>query len=422
MKNANIAVIGLGYVGLPLLIEISEYYNSVGFDINNHVVKELKSGKDNRNILDNEEKSKLPLLKISNDQKVLSKYNIFIITVPTPLDEYQNPDLEPLKKASMLVSKYIKKGSLVIFESTVYPGCTEDFCIPIIEKYSGMKLNKDFYCGYSPERVNPGDKKRKIAHIKKITSGSNVYALNIVDKIYKKFITAGTHQVKNIKVAEMSKVIENIQRDLNIGLMNEVSIICHKLGIDTEEVITAASTKWNFLNFKPGLVGGHCISIDPYYLTHKAKQINYHPELILAARRLNDLMPKFIVSEFIEKMNKKGIKIKDSEILIFGVTFKENVSDMRNSKVIEIIQLLSKLDVKVKFYDPNVSLTLLPKQLKKMRVTCLKNQKFDGIIYAVNHSKFSDISLPQIKHLLKFKSVVYDIQSTLPRSVVDIRL
>tara|TARA_B100000401_G_scaffold358856_1_gene256364 strand:- start:1956 stop:3224 length:1269 start_codon:yes stop_codon:yes gene_type:complete len=422
MKNANIAVIGLGYVGLPLLIEISEYYNSVGFDINNHVVKELKSGKDNRNILDNEEKSKLPLLKISNDQKVLSKYNIFIITVPTPLDEYQNPDLEPLKKASMLVSKYIKKGSLVIFESTVYPGCTEDFCIPIIEKYSGMKLNKDFYCGYSPERVNPGDKKRKIAHIKKITSGSNVYALNIVDKIYKKFITAGTHQVKNIKVAEMSKVIENIQRDLNIGLMNEVSIICHKLGIDTEEVITAASTKWNFLNFKPGLVGGHCISIDPYYLTHKAKQINYHPELILAARRLNDLMPKFIVSEFIEKMNKKGIKIKDSEILIFGVTFKENVSDMRNSKVIEIIQLLSKLDVKVKFYDPNVSLTLLPKQLKKMRVTRLKNQKFDGIIYAVNHSKFSDISLPQIKHLLKFKSVVYDIQSTLPRSVVDIRL
>tara|TARA_Y100000817_G_scaffold314542_1_gene313753 strand:+ start:76 stop:1344 length:1269 start_codon:yes stop_codon:yes gene_type:complete len=422
MKNANIAVIGLGYVGLPLLIEISEYYNSVGFDINNHVVKELKSGKDNRNILDNEEKSKLPLLKISNDQKVLSKYNIFIITVPTPLDEYQNPDLEPLKKASMLVSKYIKKGSLVIFESTVYPGCTEDFCIPIIEKYSGMKLNKDFYCGYSPERVNPGDKKRKIAHIKKITSGSNVYALNIVDKIYKKFITAGTHQVKNIKVAEMSKVIENIQRDLNIGLMNEVSIICHKLGIDTEEVITAASTKWNFLNFKPGLVGGHCISIDPYYLTHKAKQINYHPELILAARRLNDLMPKFVVSEFVEKMNKKGIKIKDSEILIFGVTFKENVSDMRNSKVIEIIQLLSKLDVKVKFYDPNVSLTLLPKQLKKMRVTRLKNQKFDGIIYAVNHSKFSDISLPQIKHLLKFKSVVYDIQSTLPRSVVDIRL
>jgi UDP-N-acetyl-D-galactosamine dehydrogenase len=422
MKNTNIAVIGLGYVGLPLLIEISEYYNSVGFDINNHVVKELKSGKDNRNILDNEEKSKLPLLKISNDQKVLSKYNIFIITVPTPLDEYQNPDLEPLKKASMLVSKYIKKGSLVIFESTVYPGCTEDFCIPIIEKYSGMKLNKDFYCGYSPERVNPGDKKRKIAHIKKITSGSNVYALNIVDKIYKKFITAGTHQVKSIKVAEMSKVIENIQRDLNIGLMNEVSIICHKLGIDTEEVITAASTKWNFLNFKPGLVGGHCISIDPYYLTHKAKQINYHPELILAARRLNDLMPKFIVSEFIEKMNKKGIKIKDSEILIFGVTFKENVSDMRNSKVIEIIQLLSKLDVKVKFYDPNVSLTLLPKQLKKMRVTRLKNQKFDGIIYAVNHSKFSDISLPQIKHLLKFKSVVYDIQSTLPRSVVDIRL
>ena len=422
MKNTNIAVIGLGYVGLPLLIEISKYYNSIGFDINNNVVKELKSGKDNRNILDNEEKSKLHLLKISNDQKVLSKYNIFIITVPTPLDEYQNPDLEPLKKASMLVSKYIKKDALVIFESTVYPGCTEDFCIPIIEKYSGMKLNKDFYCGYSPERVNPGDKKRKIAHIKKITSGSNVYALNIVDKIYKKFITAGTHQVKNIKVAEMSKVIENIQRDLNIGLMNEVSIICHKLGIDTEEVITAAATKWNFLNFKPGLVGGHCISIDPYYLTHKAKQINYHPELILAARRLNDIIPKFIVTEFIEKMNKKGIKIKDSEILIFGVTFKENVSDMRNSKVIEIIQLLSKLDVKVKFYDPNVSLTLLPKQLKKMRVTRLKNQKFDGIIYAVNHSKFSDINVPQIKHLLKLKSVVYDIQSTLPRSVVDVRL
>ncbi len=422
MKNTNIAVIGLGYVGLPLLIEISKYYNSIGFDINNNVVKELKSGKDNRNILDNEEKSKLHLLKISNDQKVLSKYNIFIITVPTPLDEYQNPDLEPLKKASMLVSKYIKKDALVIFESTVYPGCTEDFCIPIIEKYSGMKLNKDFYCGYSPERVNPGDEKRKIPHIKKITSGSNAYALNIVDKIYKKFITAGTHQVKNIKVAEMSKVIENIQRDLNIGLMNEVSIICHKLGIDTEEVITAAATKWNFLNFKPGLVGGHCISIDPYYLTHKAKQINYHPELILAARRLNDIIPKFIVTEFIEKMNKKGIKIKDSEILIFGVTFKENVSDMRNSKVIEIIQLLSKLDVKVKFYDPNVSLTLLPKKLKKMRVTSLKNKKFDGIIYAVNHSKFSDINVPQIKHLLKLKSVVYDIQSTLPRSVVDVRL
>ena len=220
----------------------------------------------------------------------------------------------------------------------------------------------------------------------------------------------------------MSKVIENIQRDLNIGLMNEVSIICHKLGIDTEEVITAAATKWNFLNFKPGLVGGHCISIDPYYLTHKAKQINYHPELILAARRLNDIIPKFIVTEFIEKMNKKGIKIKDSEILIFGVTFKENVSDMRNSKVIEIIQLLSKLDVKVKFYDPNVSLTLLPKKLKKMRVTSLKNKKFDGIIYAVNHSKFSDINVPQIKHLLKLKSVVYDIQSTLPRSVVDVRL
>ena len=422
MKNTNIAVIGLGYVGLPLLIEISKYYNSIGFDINNNVVKELKSGKDNRNILNNEEKSKLHLLKISNDQKVLSKYNIFIITVPTPLDEYQNPDLEPLKKASMLVSKYIKKDALVIFESTVYPGCTEDFCIPIIEKYSGMKLNKDFYCGYSPERVNPGDEKRKIPHIKKITSGSNAYALNIVDKIYKKFITAGTHQVKNIKVAEMSKVIENIQRDLNIGLMNEVSIICHKLGIDTEEVITAAATKWNFLNFKPGLVGGHCISIDPYYLTHKAKQINYHPELILAARRLNDIIPKFIVTEFIEKMNKKGIKIKDSEILIFGVTFKENVSDMRNSKVIEIIQLLSKLDVKVKFYDPNVSLTLLPKKLKKMRVTSLKNKKFDGIIYAVNHSKFSDINVPQIKHLLKLKSVVYDIQSTLPRSVVDVRL
>ncbi len=422
MKNTNIAVIGLGYVGLPLLIEISKNYNSIGFDINKNIVKELKFGKDTRNILDDDEKNKLSQLEISNDQKVLSKYNIFIITVPTPLDEYQNPDLEPLKNATMLVSKYIKKGSLIIFESTVYPGCTEDFCIPIIEKYSGMKLNKDFYCGYSPERVNPGEKERKIPHIKKIISGSNAYALNIIDKIYKKFITAGTHRVKKIKVAEMSKVIENIQRDLNIGLMNEVSIICHKLGVDTEEVITAASTKWNFLNFKPGLVGGHCISIDPYYLTHKAKQINYHPELILAARRLNDSMPKFIISEFIEMMNKKGIKIKGSEILIFGVTFKENVSDMRNSKVLEIIQLLTKLGVNIKFYDPNVSLTLLPKQLKNMQVASLKNKKFDGIIYAVNHNEFSDLRVSKIKPLLKLKSVVYDIQSSLPRSVADIRL
>ena len=355
MKNTNIAVIGLGYVGLPLLIEISKHYNSIGFDINNNVVKELKSGKDNRNILNNEEKSKLHLLKISNDQKVLSKYNIFIITVPTPLDEYQNPDLEPLKKASMLVSKYIKKDALVIFESTVYPGCTEDFCIPIIEKYSGMKLNKDFYCGYSPERVNPGDEKRKIPHIKKITSGSNAYALNIVDKIYKKFITAGTHQVKNIKVAEMSKVIENIQRDLNIGLMNEVSIICHKLGIDTEEVITAAATKWNFHRYTPGVgVGGHCIPVDPYYMIQRAADVGVPAGLISAARAVNRSMPSHVAGVLSDLMWNAGVPAGEAKVLLLGWSYKAEVGDPRETPAEPLAETLIAKGLKVGTWDPHI--------------------------------------------------------------------
>lgn len=419
-KKHKIAIIGLGYVGLPLAIEFSKKYKTFGFDINSTRVDELKNGIDitneaNLEDLDNQLNQGL---EIVNTLDSIKNCNVYIVTVPTPITSFKTPDLSFLKSASKTVGEILKKGDIVIYESTVYPGCTEEDCVPELEKASGLKLNTDFFCGYSPERINPGDKINTLTKIKKVTSGSTPEIAKIVDDLYASIITAGTHLASSIKVAEASKAIENAQRDLNISFVNELALIFDKMGIDTEEVIDAAATKWNFLKFKPGLVGGHCISVDPYYLAHKAESLGYYPEVILSGRRVNDNMSKFIASKVVKLMNQKGIKVRNSKALILGITFKEDCPDIRNSKVPDILNELKGFGLEVDIHDPHASKDEVKHEFDLSLTD--KLSKYKAIILAVSHSDFKRLDVEKLKD--GSGAIIYDIKSFLNKDLVDGRL
>jgi UDP-N-acetyl-D-galactosamine dehydrogenase len=417
-QNIRIGVIGLGYVGLPLAVEFGKILPTVGFDINSARIEELKSGTDNTLETSKEDMFASLYLTYTIKTDDLKTCNVFIITVPTPVDKNKRPDLKPLQKASETVGKVLKQGDIVIYESTVYPGATEEDCVPIIEKHSGLIFNNDFFCGFSPERINPGDKTHTLTTIRKITSGSTPEVAEFVDQLYKHILKNGTFKASSIKVAEAAKVIENSQRDINIAFVNELALIFERMGIDTNEVLDAACTKWNFLNFRPGLVGGHCIGIDPYYLTHKAEELGYHPEIILAGRRLNDNMGFYVAKQVIKLMIKKGQQISESRILVLGITFKENCPDIRNSKVIDVITELSDFGCTVDVYDP----WAIPKEVNNEYGISLVSKladNYDAIILGVSHEQFKTMD---IKSLNSDRGILYDIKGLLPREIVDGRL
>lgn len=426
--NHKIAVIGLGYVGLPLAVEFAKKYPTIGFDINKNRIKELRGGKDNTlevedDLLQEVLASSLDFDKdglfVSDALQDIAHCNTFIVTVPTPTDKNNRPVLTPLHKASESVGKVLKKGDYVIYESTVYPGVTEDECVPVLERVSGLKFNEDFFVGYSPERINPGDKEHTVSKILKVTSGSTVEAAEIVDQLYKSVITAGTYKATSLKVAEAAKVIENSQRDINIAFVNELAKIFNRMGIDTHEVLAAAGTKWNFLTFKPGLVGGHCIGVDPYYLAQKAQEVGYHPEIILAGRRLNDSMGQYVASEVIKLMIKKDIIVKGSNILMLGITFKENCPDIRNTKAIDIYHELKTYDLNVDVYDPWANPEEVTHEYNIKSQSSLPEKLYDAIVLAVSHKTFDTISLDRLK---KPSAVVYDVKAVLPKGEIDGRL
>lgn len=417
----KVAVLGLGYVGLPLAIELAKKYAVVGFDINSKRVDELKRGFDRTKEVD-EKELLATSLKLSFNRDDLKVSDFYIVTVPTPVSDAKIPDLEPLRKATLTVSKVLKKGDIVVYESTVYPGCTEEYCVPILEAESGLKFNQDFFCGYSPERINPGDKERTITKIKKVTSGSTPEAATIVDNLYAGIITAGTFKASSIKVAEAAKVIENSQRDINIAFINELALIFSKMNLDTKEVLEAAATKWNFLGFTPGLVGGHCIGVDPYYLTHKAESLGYHPEVILAGRRINDSMGIHVASQVIKLMIKKGVAIDESKVLVMGITFKENCPDVRNSRVIDVISELSSFGCCVDVYDPHAIAEEVEHEyaIKPVSSSVInKMTEYNAVVLAVSHKEF--LSLPW-ETIDREKTVVYDVKGLLPKNLVDGRL
>ncbi|MBI96376.1 hypothetical protein CL656_04455 [bacterium] len=418
MTKNKIAVIGLGYVGFPLLIELSKKYTTVGFDIKSSRIKELNSGYDSTGEVAKKYIVDVKPALTDNPDK-LKGYDIYIITVPTPVDKSNRPNLNPLSLATKMVGGFIEPGATIIYESTVFPGCVEDFCVPILEKESELVFNKDFYCGYSPERINPGDKNRTITKIVKVTAGSNAPTSDLVDEIYKSIIIAGTYRASSIKVAEAAKVIENAQRDINIAFINELSKIFSKMEIDTNDVLAAASTKWNFLQFTPGLVGGHCIGVDPYYLSSKAEELGYNPEIILAGRKLNNSMGSFIASEAIEIMNNKNIPINDSNALILGITFKENCPDIRNTKVVDIIDKLVENKINIDVYDPNADKEEVQEIYGINLLDNLNNRKYNLIILAVPHDIFSKIDLTTLK---SDNSVIYDVKNFVGRDIVDGRL
>ena len=420
--NLKIAVIGLGYVGLPLAIEFGKNREVIGFDINKSRIDELKKGKDSTLECSLEELQEAKYISFTSNLDAIASCNCFIITVPTPIADNNLPDLDPLKNASEAVGKILKINDLVIYESTVYPGATEEFCVPILEKSSGLKFNKEFFCGYSPERINPGDKDHKLVDIVKVTSGSTEKISNLVDDLYKGIITAGTHKADSIKVAEAAKVIENTQRDLNIALINELAVIFNQLDIDTEAVLNAAGTKWNFLPFKPGLVGGHCIGVDPYYLTHKAQSIGYDPKVILAGRRLNDSMAKYVVDQLIKEMGDRGIEINSSKVLIMGLSFKENCPDIRNSKVLDIIEELLSLDVIVDVHDPWVNKLEAERSFGLVLKNDLINGAYDAVWLTVAHEEYKNMQPDELRALLKKEGILYDIKSIFPKSSSDLRL
>jgi len=420
--DKKIAIIGLGYVGLPLAVEFGKFRETIGYDINHNRIKQLKSGTDVTLETTSKELSSSPHLSFTDNINDISTCQYFIVTVPTPIDSHKTPDLNPLKKASKAIAPFLKKGAIVIYESTVYPGATEEICVPILEKYSGLKFNSDFYCGYSPERINPGDKTYRLTNIKKITSGSTPQISIEVDNLYKQVITAGTHLAPSIKVAEAAKVIENTQRDVNIALINELSKIFKKLDIDTEAVLEAARTKWNFLDFRPGLVGGHCIGVDPYYLTYKAIEVGYHPDIILAGRRTNDNMGAFIADDVTKLMTKKSINVSNSKILIMGITFKENCPDIRNTKVIDIITELKTYNANVDIFDPWADPEELSKEYGIELTTNLKKKHYDAIILAVGHEKFREIEPFKLREYCKIKHVLYDVKHLYHMKDVDGRL
>lgn len=422
INDAKIAIIGLGYVGLPLAVEFGKQRDTIGFDINQERVNELCNGVDSTLECSSEELKEATQLSYSANLSDLSSANVYIVTVPTPIDEHKQPDLTPLVKASEALGTIVNKGDVIIYESTVYPGATEETCIPVVEKVSGLTFNKDFFAGYSPERINPGDKEHRVTNILKVTSGSNDEVAEFVDQLYKQIIVAGTHKASSIKVAEAAKVIENTQRDVNIALINELSIIFNKLGIDTLEVLEAAGTKWNFLPFRPGLVGGHCIGVDPYYLTHKAQSVGYHPEMILAGRRLNDGMGRYVVSELVKKMLKQRIHIEGANVLIMGLTFKENCPDLRNTRVVDIVEELAEYNINVDIVDPWCS---NEEALHEYGLTVEKKAKsdhYDGIILAVAHDEFKQAGAEEIRAYGKESHVLYDLKYVLDKESVDMRL
>ncbi len=420
--DKKIAIIGLGYVGLPLAVEFGKKFPTLGFDINQIRVDELLSGTDSTLETSSEELKDAIYLEYSVNPDDLKSAQIYIITVPTPIDGSKSPDLSPVKSATNFVAKYLKKDDIVIYESTVYPGATEEICVPILEKISGLTFNQDFYCGYSPERINPGDKERRLTNILKITSGSTPEIADIVDELYRSIIIAGTHKASSLKVAEAAKVIENTQRDINIALVNELALIFNRVGIDTEEVLIAAGTKWNFLPFRPGLVGGHCIGVDPYYLTHKAESLGYHPQLISAGRRINDNMGLFVVSEVVKLMAKKSIHIVNSKILILGLTFKENCPDLRNTRIVEMIDELKSYNALVDVYDPWVSKEEAVHEYGIEPIEKPLENNYDAIIIAVAHQQFKELGSKKIRAFGKSNSIVYDIKYLLPSDQVDGRL
>lgn len=415
-----VAIIGLGYVGLPLAVEFGKQYRTFGFDINTSRLEELEAGQDKTLEVSTEELKESKLLTFTGIKDKLHQCNIFIVTVPTPVDKFNRPDLTPLLKASETVGQALSRGDVVIYESTVYPGATEEECVPVLERFSGLKYNEDFYAGYSPERINPGDKQHTITRIKKVTSGSTPEVADYVDNLYASIITAGTFKASSIKVAEAAKVIENAQRDINIAFVNELAKIFNKLSIDTHEVLRAASTKWNFLPFKPGLVGGHCIGVDPYYLAQKAQEHGYHPEIILAGRRLNDGMGNYIGSELIRFLVQREIKIKGANVLVLGITFKENCPDVRNTRVIDVIDTLGSFGINLCIYDPWASPSEVMHEYR-LEITDKPpvGKRFDAILLTVAHNEFASLN---IKALLSENGLVYDIKGFLPEEVVDFRL
>jgi len=422
LRKCRIGVVGLGYVGLPLAVEFGKRFDTVGFDLKTARIKELAAGKDSTLECSRAELKSANKLRYTDNVKELRRCNVYIVTVPTPIDSYKRPDLTPLEKASASLGTVLRKGDIVIYESTVYPGCTEEVCIPILEKVSGLKFNKDFFAGYSPERINPGDKQHRLPSIKKVTSGSTPEVADFVDELYRSIITAGTHKASSLKVAEAAKVIENTQRDVNIALINELALIFNRLDIDTEEVLIAAGTKWNFLPFRPGLVGGHCIGVDPYYLTHKAQEIGYNPEMILAGRRLNDNMALYVAGEVVKLMTGKRIHVKGSKILMFGLTFKENCPDLRNSKVIDIITELQKYGAKVDVFDPWIDAREAYHEYGVKPLRKLGRTRYDTAVMAVSHNEFKEMGVKGVRKQLKAKSVVYDIKHVFKRAQVDGRL
>jgi UDP-N-acetyl-D-glucosamine/UDP-N-acetyl-D-galactosamine dehydrogenase len=423
MESAtHICVIGQGYVGLPLAVEFGKKYPTIGFDIKEERIAELQAGKDSTLECSEAELAESKLLSFSNDLNEIAKANVYIVTVPTPIDQYNTPDLTPLIKASEMIGKVINKGDYVIYESTVYPGATEDDCIPLVEKNSGMTLNKDFYAGYSPERINPGDKEHRVTNILKVTSGSTPEAATYIDNLYKSIIEAGTHKASSIRVAEAAKVIENTQRDVNIALVNELALIFDKMGIDTLEVLEAAGTKWNFLPFRPGLVGGHCIGVDPYYLTYKAQSIGYHPEIILSGRRINDNMSSHIADKVLRLMTRKKIQVADSNILVMGLTFKENCPDIRNTKVIDVIKELDSFHANVEIYDPWADAQQVQHEYDLELVTQPELGRYDAVVVCVAHDQIKAMGVDKIRALCKDTHVIFDVKYILDKEQIDDRL
>ena len=414
----KIGVIGLGYVGLPLAVEFGKVFNVIGFDINKERIEELRKGYDRTLEVESEGLRRASKLIFSTEIQDLEGVTYFIVTVPTPVDEFKKPDLSPLISASKTVGSVLKRGAIVIYESTVYPGCTEEICVPVLEKVSGLKFNVDFFCGYSPERINPGDKQHRLPSIKKVTSGSTPEIAEKVDQLYRKIITAGTHKASSLKVAEAAKVIENSQRDLNIAFVNELALIFERIGIDTHEVLEAAGTKWNFLPFKPGLVGGHCIGVDPYYLTHKAESLGYHPQVILAGRRINDNMGIHIANRVIKLMTRNSLTVNGAKILVLGITFKENCPDIRNSKAIDVIRELQSFGADVEVHDPHADSSEV-KHEYGITLTAKLEKKYGAIVLAVSHNEFSSLDWTIIRN---DNTVVYDVKGFLDKSIISARL
>ena len=422
LRKCRIGVVGLGYVGLPLAVEFGKHYETVGFDIKPERIAELSKGRDSTLEVSRAELKASHRLSFTSELAALRKCRVFIVTVPTPIDNYKRPDLTPLVKASETLGKVLKKGDIVIYESTVYPGCTEEECVPVLERVSGLAFNRDFFAGYSPERINPGDKQHRVTTIRKVTSGSTPEVAEFVDKLYGSIITAGTHKASSIKVAEAAKVIENTQRDVNIALINELALIFNRLGIDTEEVLLASGTKWNFLPFRPGLVGGHCIGVDPYYLTHKAQEIGYHPEMILAGRRLNDNMALYVAGEVARLMTGRRIHVKGSKVLVLGLTFKENCPDIRNSKVVDVVRELEKFGAKVDVYDPWADPGEAEHEYGLRPIRRLRDGVYDAIVIGVAHDEFRRMGVERVRALARKNHVLYDIKYLFKPDEVDGRL